>query len=859
MRLKVALALLCGLISATSFGQRLLGVYQNDGTLQLLADGRSVLNARFWVFNTDWTSAPVNPGSIQGDGSVVSTLSVPGGQVNFVTRFTSTATSTTIHVDATPTVALQTNSDNLNLMLDPAYWVGSTAQLGSTSKNLSATSQMSTWDVTGQSASLFRFTRSDGLQVTFTAPSSMPFTFQDSRRYNLGWELRACQRTGNWPAFQTRSYELTLTSNTQIAVNPAGPVTIQQGTDWIPVTLAGNVAVGSALDWSSNLVGPAGAKGWLKANAQGQFYYETAPTTTVRFNGTNLGAYACYPPTHALADELVDKLAKMGYNAVRLHHIDYPMIRHDLANTTTIDAEMLDKLHYLISKLKQRGFMIAIDLWSLRLPNDGEIYSGHLDTNNYKALMMVDSGVRQHWWGYANTLLNTVNPYTGLAWKNEPAIGWMTLVNENVPTAFTSDLLRPDVQNALEQATGGMPWDPTTTAGAQRAVNLGKSLGSWMTSQLRGIGVKAMITDSNTGTETALIDLRSQPYVDFVDTHWYPPHAKYPNGDGQLPFLMENWSLLQRPFELGNVSGARVYGKPLTLTEYATTYPNQYRGELGLILGSLASVQQWNGIWSFCWIDNFLNWNQTQACDHINLSKDPIQLASERAAIALFSRGDMVTSDTPNIVQVPVSQGSYYNMGLSELGKGTGLLRAMAVSNTLGSLTFANPLVNGISTRPDGQLVADYNALTLKVNTNNTCGIIASPDTTLTAGILTATPRKARATVWVTSIDKRPITQSKRMLLVHLTDVQNSGATYADPTREVLTSLGTLPHLARNGDVDVTVKMQSSTGAKVYRLNSAGVRIGSIAYTKTSTSITFKATTKDPASGTATFYYEIIR
>lgn len=793
------------------------------------------------------------------DGTVTNSIAIPGGQISVLTRFTTTSTGTTVHIDATPSIAITTNSDNFNIMLDPTFWVGSTAELGSITKTLPSDVQPFSWDVINQTGSRFRFTRQDGLQITLTAPSSQQFTFQDSRRYNAGLELRSCQHSGYWPAMQTRSYELLLTSNTQLQVSPSGPVTIQAGTEWVPVAQSATIQTASALDWSTNVIGPSGSKGWLKANAQGQFYYEQAPTKPIRFNGTNLSFFACVPPTHAIADELVDRLAKSGYNAVRLHHFDYVLIRKDVSNSITLDADMLDKIHYLIYRLKQRGFMISIDLWSFRLPLSGEVYPGLLDTNNYKALLWVNMAVRDHWWAYANALLNTVNPYTNLKWKDEPAIGWMSLVNENEPPALTADLLRADVKAELEQATGGIPWDPSTTSGAQRAVALAKSLSSWMTTHVRATGARALLTDSNTGNETALIELRSQNSIDYVDTHWYPPHAQYPNGDGQIPFLLANWSLLQRPFELGNIAGARVYGKPFTLTEYATTYPSQYRGELGLIIGSLASVQQWNGIWSFNWIDNFLNWGQSQPCDHINLSKDPLQLASERAAIALFSRGDLVTSDSATIVQIPANQGSLLNMGYTDIGRGIGLLKAMAVSNTLGSLIYSNPVANGVSTRPDGTVIADYNAMTLKVNTNNTCGIIASPDTTLTAGILTATPRKARATAWITSIDKRPISQSTRMLLVHLTDVQNTGATYEDPTREVLTAIGTLPHLAKVGELDVTIKMQTTTNAKVYRLNSAGVRIGSVSYTKTSTSISFKATTRDPASGTATFYYEIIR
>jgi hypothetical protein len=124
---------------------------------------------------------------------------------------------------------------------------------------------------------------------------------------------------------------------------------------------------------------------------------------------------------------------------------------------------------------------------------------------------------------------------------------------------------------------------------------------------------------------------------------------------------------------------------------------------------------------------------------------------------------------------------------------------------------------------------------------------------------LTATARGSRATVWVSSVDRKPINQSRRMLLTHLTDVQNAGATYADPTRELMTNYGDLPHLAKDGDVEVTLRMPQTQGVRVFRLDMAGRRTQQVTITRTSTSISFRATMRNPATNTATFYYEIVR
>ena len=105
--------------------------------------------------------------------------------------------------------------------------------------------------------------------------------------------------------------------------------------------------------------------------------------------------------------------------------------------------------------------------------------------------------------------------------------------------------------------------------------------------------------------------------------------------------------------------------------------------------------------------------------------------------------------------------------------------------------------------------------------------------------------------------DGQPIRDSSRLLLTHLTDVQNSGTTYADETMTTLTDWGHLPHLMRNAEAHVTVVVRDGTW-RVYALAADGRRRGEVAARQANGRLSFTARIDaDPAS--ATWLYELER
>ena len=113
----------------------------------------------------------------------------------------------------------------------------------------------------------------------------------------------------------------------------------------------------SALDVSFLNTAPAGKNG--RIIVKNGVFVEEKTGKRIRFFGANIGADEAFPEK-AAADLVAKKMAQAGVNIVRLHHVDncwsiqyggsiWDKNRQD---RQVFDPKQLDKLEYLISKLK---------------------------------------------------------------------------------------------------------------------------------------------------------------------------------------------------------------------------------------------------------------------------------------------------------------------------------------------------------------------------------------------------------------------------------------------------------------------------------------------------------------------------
>jgi len=109
--------------------------------------------------------------------------------------------------------------------------------------------------------------------------------------------------------------------------------------------------------------------------------------------------------------------------------------------------------------------------------------------------------------------------------------------------------------------------------------------------------------------------------------------------------------------------------------------------------------------------------------------------------------------------------------------------------------------------------------------------------------------------LWISSLDGQPAASSRRLLLVHLTDLQNSGARFGDRARWVLEAWGDLPHLVRRSTAAVSLASEHASELHVWALDVSGRRIARLESAEEDGALVVKTDTRGPRG--ACLYYEI--
>lgn len=222
------------------------------------------------------------------------------------------------------------------------------------------------------------------------------------------------------------------------------------------------------LPWDDTLPTPVSLRNWnhgghdlprILVNKDGHF---VAEGRRIRFLGVNFCFGACFPDKEA-APRIAGRLAKFGVNVVRFHHMDgnrFPrgIIDRGRTDTRALDPEALDRLAFFIGCLKREGIYANLNLLVSRrfssadgLPDSIEKLDWkdrHLMGFFYEPLIRLQAE-------YARQLLSYENPYTGLQFREDPAIAFVEINNENglvhgwlggrldgIPEPFASELQR---------------------------------------------------------------------------------------------------------------------------------------------------------------------------------------------------------------------------------------------------------------------------------------------------------------------------------------------------------------------------------------------------------------------------------
>jgi len=469
------------------------------------------------------------------------------------------------------------------------------------------------------------------------------------RRQEAGEEVPAGETVRR--AFQVRFREPLF-----VSLNEEAEPTQTEAADWVPFSLPWDRA---ALDVSFLNDKPAGAHGFLTVKGD-QFVF--ADGTPARFWGTCFSAGANFP-THEQAEKIARRLAQYGVNIVRTHHADAfwaerCFFRKDADNTQEFDPESLDRFDYLISCLKREGIYVYLDQLVNRKfkPGDNVDAVDKLEVCA-KPYSNFDPRLIELQQKFSHDLWTHVNPYTKLAYKDEPAIALMEFANENdlFSQAVTLEPYRSRLETryrawAQEQGIEVGPEPVSFTRETEPIIRflieVQASYYREMARYLRSLGVRVPMTGSNWSRNLAL--LAALQTCDYTDSHSYWDH----------PF---NGRMNNRPMVRASrnvfdgLSFNRVVGKPFFVSEWDQPWANEWRAEHPLAMAAVAALQGWSGLTTYTY-----RHTATVPCDWLSGAfetfNDPCRFGLWYHAALIFRRGDVSPARNSVAIVFPEKQ-----------------------------------------------------------------------------------------------------------------------------------------------------------------------------------------------------------
>jgi len=662
-----------------------------------------------------------------------------------------------------------------------------------------------------------------GFTITFERPTGI--YLQDDRNWGMETFTLSISAPGSNTVAAGTSHAIALTVEYADAdaafIPPAkGFSVISRSDGWTPVAAGCAPEAGSALDLSScrGTGEQAGAFGRVIASGD-HFEFEKRPGEPVRFWGVNVCNMANFP-NRETALALAERWARSGYNAIRLHHHDgHLTVESD--DGLTFNENAARAMDGLVAACIDRGLYVTTDLFVTRPKVPwrlvGEDRDGSVGINDFKVLVLFHEGVYSNYLAYARNFLGRVNTYTGRRYADEPALAWLSLVNEGtasvcgmtyiaqhrafIEPAWNTYLakLKASEPTRYGEVPDGLPavlWpeDAPQVEAFSRFLSAAEKRFARRTREFltEELGCRALITDMNSGPRPQVFrDMQAQMH-DFIDRHWYAAHPGFIDEKWALPYAIDNRYLFSAE-QLDLPTPDK--GKPFVASEFNWCAPSASRAAGGLYTAAKIAQLKWDGAWRFAWTQQ--PYGQERALDSFEGVADPVARATDRAVACLFLRGDALFR--------------------SRLSVGNERF-TVCTARTVGGFA------------PDGSFTAGAGRLSV--------GISGAP-----------------ATVWASALDGKPIAKSRRILLTHLTDVQNTGCKYGAVDRSLLYDWGDLPLLMKNGTAKVRLRCDPGSW-RVHALAESGRRLRTLASAYVDGTLRFTANVAaDPT--TATYLYEI--
>ena len=586
---------------------------------------------------------------------------------------------------------------------------------------------------------------------------------------------------------------------------------------------------------------PAGRHGPVRAD-KGRLVF--ADGTPARFWGTNVAAYALFATPHGDVRDQAKRLAALGYNLVRLHHMDSPWVGDNifgryakLSDTQTLDESALERLDWWIKCLKDEGIYVWLDLHVQRAFKRGDHIDGFdeirkgQDTADLKGYNYVNASIQQAMLRFDEQYLTHKNVYTGVAYTEEPAIVGLLLTNENDLTHHYGNALLPDKNvplhdkwymdaasafakdNDLPADKVWRSWEPGPS---QLFLNdLEHRFDQTMIAGLRRIGDATPIaTTSNWGNES-LSSLPALTTGNLIDAHTYGPYGTLEKNPLLFPNVAD-WA-----------GSAHVVGYPLSVSEWNDEpFPTQDRHVLPLYFAATASHQGWDALMHFAYSQEPPSRNSPSNWNSYN---DPSLMAMMPAAALLYRERHVAEATSTYVVDL--DENTFFGQAVSMSNS-----PAMRTALELGKLLIAMPQSKALpwlQRRPypaDAIVIHDPGKSMLPADATQAVSDTGELTRSWNDGVFKInTPRTRAALGWIggktislPDVDFNVVTRNASIAVQSLDDVPVGGSTH------LLVSIGTRSQPQPNNKAyrvepaAGTVSIRAPSGLKVYEVNDWG-------------------------------------
>ena len=603
---------------------------------------------------------------------------------------------------------------------------------------------------------------------------------------------------------------------------------------------------------------PAGKHGFMKVDGD-KFVFEDG--ATAKFWGTCFNSAQCFP-SHEHSAKLAKRLAKIGVNIVRFHQMDAEWSTPNIfqftkgenkPNTLSFDPVSIDRLDYLIYSLKMEGVYIHMDLLTYRRFKEGDgLKDAHLLDDSAKPYSTFDKKLIDLQKRYNYDIWTHINPYTGLAYKDDPAIVLVEVTNECdlFTQKVTLEPYRSELEALYRQWAEGkkvkLSKDKVDFTNPDKTmleffVVVTQDYYREMIQHMRETGVKIPISGTNWSRGGA--HLSAQLAGDFTDSHaywyswqWEAGHKKFMNEsmtgsvNNMLPLLAFN----------------RVAGKPFFVSEWDNPWPNEWRAESSLLLAAVGAFQGWGG---YC-IHTY-RYSTDEKVDMIgkpitsdaiggvyyrggvfDTFNDPAKFGLFYHAALILRRGDVKPSAKTTVIKIDdIKSGP--NVKALQLTLEQNRVE-IVVPGVIAKSAVVSPETEVVNVEK-GEVLSDTKELYR--NLKKQIGWIDSPRTKAVygfvgkEGIISLTNMKVNvktdfATVAISSLTDEPIKNSTNMLLTAVGRADNTDARY-NKERNLQIEPGHGPIQVEI--IEATIEIETNkNNLRVFAINPQGFIIGYI-------------------------------